>query len=86
MRYGPPIIGWDDDDCARTPVVWRDGTPIAGILGKYDAESIAEARAKQLAEEAEEARREELRTLYENVEILDDHRLRRKQNGYRTTL
>jgi hypothetical protein len=63
-----------------------DGTPIAGILGKFDAETVAEEHAKQLAEEAEEARREALRTLYENVVLLDDHRPRRKHNGKRTTL
>ena len=38
------------------------------------ARTMGDLRARQLAEEAEEARREELRNIAENVILLDDYR------------
>jgi hypothetical protein len=75
-----PVLGLDDvDDPRYFAVAWKDRTVIAtvpavpgGILG--DPAQWAEQKAERLAEEAEEARREELRTLCSNVAILDDWR------------
>lgn len=72
--YPQPDLGWEAlDDCLR--VAWRDGTVIAtlprgGILDCLHPD----AEAESLAERAEEARREELRTLHDNVYLLDDYR------------
>jgi hypothetical protein len=77
MTYRPPMLGFEDfeghaEDLAPFTIQWRDGTPVGsmGILG--DPSKWEDQRAQRLAEEAEEARREELRTLHEKVVILDD--------------
>jgi hypothetical protein len=44
--------------------------PVGGILGGVDDPEWC----KRLTEEREEAQREELRTLYGNVVLLDDYR------------
>jgi hypothetical protein len=69
-----PVLGFDPDDiddCLR--VAWRDRTVIAtlqgGILG--DPAQWAE---EQAAQETKEAFEEEIRTLHENVILLDDYR------------
>jgi hypothetical protein len=64
MSWHPPMLGFD----ATAPFVhvqWKDGTSCGGILGtqKLDPERLA-----QLAYE------EELRTLHDNVVLLDDYR------------
>jgi hypothetical protein len=81
MSWHPPTVGFQDFEAdglelAPIAVQWRDGTP-CGILGPLDGAWIAEQEAKRLAEEAEEARREELRTLHEKVVLLDDYRNRK---------
>jgi hypothetical protein len=80
IGYRPPTLGFEDFEAdglelAPIAVQWRDGTP-CGILGPLDGAWIAEQSAKRLAEEAEEARREELRNLATNVILLDDWRQR----------
>jgi hypothetical protein len=77
--YRRPVLGVEDfeghaEELAPIAVTWKDGTPV-GILG--DPSQWAEQNAKRLAEEAEEARREELRTLHEKVVLLDDYRNRK---------
>jgi hypothetical protein len=76
MSYRPPMIGFEDfeshaEDLAPITVTWKNGEPIAsiGILG--DPSQWAEQRAEQ---EAKEAFEEEIRTLHENVVLLDDWR------------
>jgi hypothetical protein len=56
-------------------VAWRDGTVIATIPrgGILDA-MHPDAEAERLAEQAEEARREEIRNLATNVILLEDWR------------
>jgi hypothetical protein len=78
--YRPPMLGFEDfeghaEEFAPIAIIWKDGTP-CGILGPLDGAWIAEQSAKRLAEEAEEARREELRNLATNVILLDDWRQR----------
>jgi hypothetical protein len=65
-----PELGWEAlDDCLR--IAWKDRTVIAtlppgGILACMHPEWEAE--------EVEEAKREELRNIAENVILLDDYR------------
>ena len=86
-NWYPPALGWDDDNCNPAfSVRWRDGTTIAtmprgGILDALHPD----AEAERLAEEVEEARREESRSLHDNVYLLDDYR-GRKRDDYRETL
>lgn len=73
------MLGFEDfeshaEDLAPIAIFWKDGTPIGGILGPA---LNPEQWAQQMqAQEAEEARREELRNLAENVLLLDDYRKR----------
>jgi hypothetical protein len=70
----PPL--WEDDVCNPLLTIrWRDHSwstamPVGGILGGVDDPEWC----KRLTEEREEAQREELRTLYGNVVLLDDYR------------
>jgi hypothetical protein len=80
MSWHPPTVGFQDFEAdglelAPIAVQWRDGTP-CGILGPLDGAWFAEQNAQRLAEEAEEARREERRNLATNVILLADWRQR----------
>jgi hypothetical protein len=73
-----PVLGLDDvDDPRYFAVAWKDRTVIAAILG----DPAEWARAEQ---EAREAFEEEIRTLHENVVLLDDYRNR--TDDHRETL
>ena len=78
----PPMIGFEDmeadgQELAPITITWKNGEVIGGILGPtFSPEQWATQNAERLAEEAEEARLEELRTLYSNVTVLDDWRQR----------
>jgi hypothetical protein len=66
MSWCPPMLGFDAT-APFTQVYWKDGTHCGGILGaRLDPERLA-----QLAYE------EELRTLHENIVLLDDYRNRK---------
>jgi len=78
-RSRPKSAGFEDfgghaEELAPIAIRWADGTPISsiGILGDP-------------SQWAEEAQREELRNLAENVVLLNDYR-GRKRDDYRTTL
>jgi hypothetical protein len=64
LNFSLPVLGFSDrppEDSVR--VEWRDGTVVyCGILGKFDADTIAA-----------EARKEELRQ-QPNVILIEDHR------------
>jgi hypothetical protein len=82
--YRPPMLGFEDfeghaEELAPIAVRWADGTPICGILG--DPAQWAKERAEQ---KAREAFAEEIRTLHENVVLLDDYRNR--TDDHRETL
>jgi hypothetical protein len=64
----PPVLGFEDPPTRPATVMWKDGTVVGqGILGSvFDPES-------QLAYEAEQARKQELRQ-HANVAVLDDYR------------
>jgi hypothetical protein len=63
-----PILGFDPERLRDVQVVWKDGTPVSGILGNNIRESLARCRA----EETEEAHKQSLRD--SGVVLLDDWR------------
>jgi CBS domain-containing protein len=63
-----PILGFDPTRLRDIEVVWGDGRPVGGLLGS----DIREALARCHAEEAVEAKNQQLRD--QDVIVLSDHR------------
>jgi hypothetical protein len=73
--WRPPMLG--GAPLVPLGIKWRDGTAFVsgGILGDMSPAALEALKAEREQREAEEAYKYELRTLHENVILLDDWRL-----------
>lgn len=66
-----PVLGLGAEDRSPVTITWKTGEVIyRGILGGFDPSEWRED------EKAQRARDEEIRTLHENVVLLDDWRFK----------